>query len=57
MNICTERPTDPPSFEDEIFPEDDADIKRKEEIESQVTEDFRRYLREITRGLDKEPWT
>ena len=40
MGSCTERPTDPPEFEDEIFPEIDHDAERKAEIESRLTEDI-----------------
>ena len=49
MGSCTERPTDPPEFEDEIFPEDDADTKRKAAIESEATEQLMDELTRIAR--------
>ena len=43
-----ERPIDPPEFEDEVFPEDDSDIKRKAEIETEITEKLMDALRDIS---------
>ena len=44
-----ERRTDPPEFEDEVWPEDDPDVKRKEEIETRITEELMDALRDIGR--------
>lgn len=53
MNTCTERPTDPPEFEDEERPEIDHDIARKEIIESDITGQIMDALRIALRDIGK----
>ena len=51
MNTYTERPTDPPEFEDEVWPETDHDAERKALIESDITDKLIEALRDIGKAI------